>query len=69
MAHLTKEQQLEELEDALHSLLKGSVTVQVQYEGRRVQYSNTNIDELRKQISMLKMEIAGETRRPFGVLW
>lgn len=69
MATLTKEQQLEELETALHSLLTGKRAVHVQYGERVVKFDAGNIAELRAQIAMLKNEIAGTTRQPIGVVW
>ena len=69
MATLTKEQQLTELEDALHSLLTGKRSVQIQYGERRVTFTEGNVDEIRKQIAILKNEIAGTGRKPLHVVW
>lgn len=68
---LTKEQQLEELKTALHSLLTGKRSVRITYGERTVQFSEVNIDELKEQIAKLEQEVAAPAvvRRPFSVRW
>jgi hypothetical protein len=68
---LTKAQQLDELETALHSLLTGKRVVQVGYGEERLTFTDGDVNELRMQIATLKAEIGGDDtrRRPFGVIW
>lgn len=70
MATKTAAERLEEAEDALHLLLTGAREVQVQYENTQVRYTEADIEELRRYISLLKGEVdPNSRRRPFGVAW
>lgn len=67
---MTNEEKLAEAETALHLLLTGTKKVRVQYENTAVQYTEANIDELRRYIAILKGEIDPNLRRrPFGIAW
>lgn len=72
---LTTTQKLDEARTALHKLLTGQKTVSVRYEGRSVEYSRSDIAELRTYIRELERELEIEqgvtttSRRPFGVAW
>lgn len=70
MATKSVEVRLQEAEDALHLLLTGTQEVRIQYDTASVQYTQANIDELRRYISLLKGEAdSSKRRRPFGVAW
>ncbi|HXS98628.1 MAG TPA: gpW family head-tail joining protein [Candidatus Limnocylindrales bacterium] len=57
-------QRLPEAEAALHSLLIGQVEVEITGpDGRRVQYNQVNVQQLRNYIEELKAA-AGTVRRP-----
>jgi len=75
---LTTSEKLTEAKDALHSLMTGAQTVSVHQTtsagSRSVQYTQTNIQDLRSYIreleSLLEIETDGHSsRRPFGVAW
>lgn len=71
MAELTTAEKLAEAETALHSLLTGKRVVTVGYGDRRLQFTEGNVDELRRYIAELKAldDPTNQRRRPFGVLW
>jgi hypothetical protein len=72
---LTTTQKLDEARTALHTLLIGGKRVSIRYEGRSVEYSSANIQELRTYIRQLERELEIEqgvtttSRRPFEVAW
>jgi cytochrome c553 len=63
MASLSCAARLELAEDALHDLLTGKKTVSVAYGERRVQYSESNIAELRKYVQELRAECGTSTQQ------
>lgn len=54
----TLQSRLAEAETALHELLTGRRTVSVDYDGRKVQFTMTKVDDLRSYIADLKTQIA-----------
>lgn len=73
MSHLTTEQKLEQAQHAYHQLLTGQKKVSVRYGETSVQYTQTNIGELRQYIAELQaaLGITPTTTRgePFQVQW
>ena len=66
---MTNAEKLAEAEAALHALLTGKRSVSVGYGDTKVEFSQVNIDELRRYIAELKAATDPCTykRRPFGV--
>ena len=60
---------LNEAENALHSLLTGSKAVKVKKDGREVEFTPVDINQLRSYIATLQhqLKITSTRRRPVGV--
>jgi hypothetical protein len=67
------ETQLAQARAALHALMTGKQKVSVQYEGRKVQYSEVNKQELVAYIKTLEQQCGTSSTalrgEPFGVTW
>ena len=59
----TLQARLNEAEQALHAVLVGNKTVEIDYGDRKVRYDKTNVGELRAYIADLKTELGVTSRR------
>jgi len=67
---MATQQQLTEARDALHQLMTGKKAVKVQKDGRSVEYTPININQLRQYIQQLEQTLSttATRRRPAGVI-
>jgi hypothetical protein len=63
MTPLTPQQRLEQVEGVRHKLLTGQLAYLVEVDGRKVQFTRTDLDAIDAEIAALKAEIAGERPR------
>jgi len=64
---MATQQQLAEAQQALHKVIVGKGVVSIQKDGRKVEYSPANQEKLQAYVKQLESELAGPTRRAFGV--
>lgn len=74
MAEMTCAEKLAEAKAALHAFQLGQRVVSCMHaDGRRIEYSSTNIDALQRYIQQLEAECGDNAnctrRRPFRVRW
>ncbi len=60
---MTREQQLQDAQNALHQLQLGSKIVSISKGGRTVQFNQVTIDQLKAYIEELKYELGYATKR------